>query len=316
MKESKTKIYPGWYYRLSQFFSQHFSCRIRKIPVNARLDCPNRDGTLSDRGCSFCYNPSFSPFLASPGPIREQIMEAVRKLSPKARENTRFLAYFQSYTNTYGNPDILQKMYQEALSLDEIAGSAVSTRPDCISDQVLAMLQEHAKNKHIWLEYGLQSSHDRTLERINRGHTAAQFTDAVERTKGRGIYICAHIILGLPGEGMKEMEETIRFLNRSGIDGVKIHHLQIIKNTSLAEEYFQNQIKTFSYPEYLEILVHLLELLHPSLVIHRLMSEVTDPDLLIAPRWEQGKAQLHQEVERKLKERGSYQGARSGVELS
>ena len=304
---------PGWHYRLSEFFSQHFPFRIRKIPVHAGLDCPNRDGVLSDKGCSFCYNPSFSPFLARPGSIRGQIQAAAERLSPKARENTRFLAYFQSYTNTYGKPALLQKMYQEALSLKEVVGLSISTRPDCISNEVLDLLQEYAEQKHIWLEYGLQSSHDKTLERINRGHTAAQFTEAVERTKSRGIFICAHIILGLPGEGMNEMEETIQFLNRSGIDGVKIHHLQIIKNTELAQEFYNAHIRTFSYQEYLEILVQVLELLSPNLVIHRLMSEVTDPKLLIAPHWEQGKAQLHQEVERMLKNRSSYQGARSGL---
>lgn len=307
------ELFPGWYYRLSQFFSQHFPFRIRKIPVHAGLDCPNRDGTLSGKGCSFCYNPSFSPFLARPGSIREQIKTAAERLSPKARETTRFLAYFQSYTNTYGEPELLQKMYREALSLDEVVGLSISTRPDCISNEVLDMLQDYAEHKHIWLEYGLQSSHDKTLEAINRGHTAAQFTNAVERTKNRGIYICGHMILGLPGEGMKEMEETVRFLNRSGIDGVKIHHLQIIKNTAMAEEFYKSKIKTFSYGEYLEVLVHILEILSPNLVIHRLMSEVTDPKLLIAPHWEQGKAQLHQEVERMLKNRSSYQGARSDI---
>ncbi|MDO9573867.1 MAG: TIGR01212 family radical SAM protein [Candidatus Contubernalis sp.] len=300
----------GWHYRLSEFFSKHFPCRIRKIPVHAGLDCPNRDGTLSHRGCTFCYNPSFSPFLAAPGSIQEQIKASSGRLSPKARKNTRFLAYFQSYTNTYGKINLLQKMYWEALSSDQVIGLSISTRPDCISDEVLDLLEDYAQDKHIWLEYGLQTAHDQTLERINRGHTVAHFTDAVERTKNRGIYICAHIILGLPGEGMEEMQETIKFLNRSQIDGVKIHHLQVIENTAMAEEYSQNKFKVYSFEEYLEILVNVLELMSPHLVIHRLMSEVTDPKLLIAPHWEQGKAQLHQEVEKLLKSRSSFQGAR------
>ncbi|UNC92265.1 TIGR01212 family radical SAM protein [Candidatus Contubernalis alkaliaceticus] len=300
----------GWHYRLSEFFEKHFPFRIRKIPVHAGLDCPNRDGTLSALGCNFCYNPSFSPFLASPGSIQEQIRASYERLSPKGRENTRFLAYFQSYTNTYGKTNLLQKMYREALSSDQVIGLSISTRPDCISDEVLDILEEYAEDKHIWLEYGLQSAHDQTLLRINRGHTAAHFSDAVERTKNRGIFICAHVILGLPGEGMEEIMETVRFLNASQIDGVKIHHLQVIKNTTMAEEYSQNKFKVFSYEEYLEILVNVLELISPHLVIHRLMSEVTDPKLLIAPHWKQGKAQLHQEVEKLLKRRSTFQGVR------
>ncbi len=304
-----SNILPGWYFRLSEFFSRRFSCKVRKIPVHAGTTCPNRDGTISTTGCSFCYNPGFSPATGKDLSISSQIRQARDGLKPAAREKTRFLAYFQSYTNTYGDPYHLISQYKEALQEEGVMGISVSTRPDCIPEEILEYLEETAKQKHVWLEYGLQSAHDHTLEKINRGHDSAAFTRAVERTRNRGIFICAHIILGLPGESWEDMRETIRFLNRSGIDGVKFHHLQVIKNTSLAEEYRKKTIPLFRVEEYLHLLVELLEHLSPELCIHRLMSEVTDPELLIGPRWDLVKTAFHQEVEKELKNRNSCQGS-------
>lgn len=300
----------GWYYRLSEFFARRYPFRVRKVPLDSGMTCPNRDGTLSRRGCTFCYNPGFSPEAGRGRTISRQLASAWEKLGPRGQAKTRFLAYFQSYTNTYGPWEKLEELYREALGAEGVIGLAVATRPDCVTPETLDLLQGYAGDKHVWLEYGLQTAHDPTLVRINRGHTREDFTRALEMTRGRGIFTCAHIILGLPGETRTEMEETIRFLNRSRLDGVKVHHLQVIRNTPLEEEYRRGRVKTLAWEDYLPLLADLLEILHPNTAVHRLVSEVTDPGLLVAPRWDLPKAAFYQELEKELRRRKTYQGAR------
>ncbi len=304
-----SKYSTGWYYRLSEFFSRRFPFKVRKIPVHAGTTCPNRDSTISSRGCSFCYNPGFSYLMERKLPVSSQIQRARRGMGKKTLKKSRFLAYFQTYTNTYGDPSHLISLYKEVLQEEGVTGISVSTRPDCVPDKILDFLEETAKEKHVWIEYGLQSSHDKTLKHINRGHDSAAFTDAVERTMNRGIFICAHIILGLPGENREDMKETIRFINKSSIHGIKFHHLQVMKNTLLAEEYLEEPFPLFTVEEYQQLLVELLEILSPEVCIHRLISEVTDQEILIGPHWDLSKASFHQEVERKLKMRSSHQGS-------
>ncbi len=299
---------PGWYFRLSSFFREKFGERVYKIPLDAGFSCPNRDGTIGREGCTYCYNPSFAPFSNREEPL--SINDQLRKGKKKQRK-ALYLAYFQSYTNTYAPVADLKKLYDTALTDPEIVGLSIATRPDCISEKILDLLESYAARCHLWVEYGLQSAHNSTLQLINRGHNADTFARAVELTKRRGIYVCAHIILGLPGESRDMMLETIDFLNRCGVDGVKFHHLQVIKNTALFNQYQKGGVAVYEKAEdYIPILCDCLEKLDPQVVIHRLASQVVSEDLLVAPHWPEGAGQIANLVEEELKRRGTWQGAR------
>jgi radical SAM protein (TIGR01212 family) len=299
----------GWYYRLSEFFRKRFGRRIYKIPVHAAFTCPNRDGTIGSGGCTFCYNPSFSLAVAQEGiSVREQVEQA-RAQKKKKYPKARFLVYFQSYTNTYGEVEHLRNLYDQALAAaEDIVGLAIATRPDCVNREILDILEGYAKRYHLWLEYGLQSAHNATLDRINRGHDCETFIKAVQETKGRGIFISAHIILGLPGERREQMRQTVELLNRLAVDGVKFHHLQVVKNTPLANDYLRGQVQTLTLDEYIPLICDLLEHLSPRIVVHRLVGETLDHDLLLAPHWEKQKSLIIQDIESELKRRKSYQG--------
>ncbi len=303
---------PGWYYRLSSFFRHKFATPVYKIPLDAGFSCPNRDGSTGNSGCIYCYNPSFAPFSknsdtdSTTASISEQISRGKKK-----KFQAKHLAYFQSYTNTYAPLEQLKELYDEALDDPEVIGLSIATRPDCVTGKTLDLLEEYARRCHLWVEYGLQSAHDQTLEYINRGHNADSFARAVKQTHRRNIYICAHVILGLPGETPAMMLKTIDFLNKLGIDGVKFHHLQVIKNTPLAGLYAQGEISVYDKEEdYIPILCDCLERLAPHIVIHRLASQATTEELLIAPHWAKGAGQIAATVEKELKTRDSYQGCR------
>lgn len=296
---------PGWYYRLSSFFRTKFGETVYKIPLDAGFSCPNRDGTVGTRGCTYCYNPSFSPFS---GDVKVSISAQLQR-GKKKKKQASYLAYFQSYTNTHAPIEKLQALYSEALADPEIIGLSIATRPDCVNEEIIAMLEDYASRCHLWVEYGLQSAHDQTLQLINRGHNRDQFIKAVEMTLDRGIYICAHIILGLPGETPEMMLKTIDLLNQLSIDGVKFHHLQIIKHTPLAKEYEKNRIPIYKNAEdYIPMLCDCLERLSPDIVIHRLASQAASRNLLIAPHWPESAGQIASLVEAELAKRGTYQG--------
>ncbi|MDI6709545.1 MAG: TIGR01212 family radical SAM protein [Bacillota bacterium] len=298
---------PRWY-AFSRFLRERFGRPIYKIPLDAGFTCPNRDGRIGRGGCTFCYNPSFAPAAGSGLTIREQIARgkaALRRRDPRAG----FLAYFQSHTNTYAPPAALRGLFDSALADPEVVGLAVATRPDCAPDPVLDLLEEYTRKRHVWVEYGLQSIHDRTLHIINRGHSAADFIDAVRRTRGRNIFVCAHIILGLPGEDREDFLATARALTALGLDGVKIHHLQVIRRTPLAAAYARGEVRVLSLPEYVPLVCDFLEHLDPRMTIHRLFGEVLCDDLLLAPRWETDKAAIVAAIAAELERRGSRQGA-------
>lgn len=297
------------YYALSTYFRQRFGCRIHKIPVNAGFSCPNRDGTIGRGGCIFCWNPSFSP-VAGCGQVslREQIARG--KVGVKRKDDQKYLVYFQPFTNTYAPVERLRLLYDEALKEPDVVGLCIATRPDCVPDEVLNLLEEYAGRWHIWLELGLQSAHDHTLELINRGHRRCDFEDAVARSQGRGILLCAHVILGLPGESREDMLETAVFLSSQGIHGVKIHHLQVIENTPLAEMYRRGEVGTLNFMEYVELVCDFLEHLRPDIVVHRLVGDVLNSGYLLAPQWNVGKAEVIGAIERELERRNSHQGSK------
>ena len=331
----------GWYFRLSSFFKERFGDRVYKIPVHAGFTCPNRDGSISQKGCVFCYNPGFSPPAyeeRSSGKgltVKEQVrhyqikLEKVNvKRAPGKTDKKdnyyknerdgasssfdvpqkKYLAYFQSYSNTYAPLTKLQDLYEEALSLPGIIGLSIATRPDCLNEKTINLLEGYAKNRHIWLELGLQSAHDQTLNLINRGHTFEQFAEATHKVAGRGINVCAHIINGLPGEDRSHMLKTAVLLNNLPVQGIKFHQLQVVKNTLLENWYNEKKISLLSREEYLEIVCEQLEILNENVVVHRLLSEVFDKNLLIAPHWEIFRGSFSQMVEKELLRRNTHQG--------
>lgn len=264
---------------------------------------------ISEKGCIFCWNPSFSPVAESSLlSLDEQIARG--KAGVKRKEDQKYLVYFQPYTNTYGPVERLRLLYDQALKDPDVIGLCIATRPDCVPDEVLDLLEEYARRWHIWLELGLQSAHDRTLELINRGHTRRDFEDAVARSQGRGFMICVHVILGLPGESRDDMLKTADFLSTQGIHGVKIHHLQVIENTPLAEMYRRGDVKALEFMEYVSLVCDFLEHLRPDIVIHRLVGDVLDSSYLLAPRWGIGKAEVIRAIEKELERRNSHQGSK------
>ncbi|MGQ9511980.1 TIGR01212 family radical SAM protein [Thermodesulfitimonas sp.] len=297
------------YYTFRRFLKERFGGPVRKIPLDAGFGCPNRDGTVGAGGCVFCLNPAFSPFSGCGLTITEQI----HRFKGHQRGPGRYIAYFQAYTNTYAPVAELRRVYEEALADPEVVGLAVATRPDCVPDPVLDLLQSYTDRWMVWVEYGLQSCHDVTLQRINRGHNFATFVDAVARTRGRSIYIGAHVILGLPGETAADMLATAAALNATGVDGVKLHHLQIFKGTPLAAWWLRGEVRTLSVEEYVSLACDFIEELSPAMVILRVVGDVTDDALLLSPRWGISKAAVVARIDRELERRGTRQGSRLGA---
>jgi len=286
-----------------------FGCRVQKITVDAGLTCPNRDGTLSTGGCIYCNvrGPGTGAYLRGLS-IAEQVRQGKDRLSKRYKAK-KFIAYFQSFSNTYAPVETLRRLYEEALTVEGVVGLSIGTRPDCTDEPVLALLTEYTGHYLVWLEYGLQSAHDTTLRRINRGHDRACFRDAVERTRGRGISICAHVILGLPGETREDMLETARFIADLGLDGVKIHLLYVVRGTPLADLYGQGQYRCLEQDEYVDLVCDFLERLPERMVIQRLTGD-PHPEELVAPAWALKKAENLLRIRERLEERNTWQGKR------
>ena len=297
------------YYSFNFFLKNKFPYKVYKIPINANLTCPNMDGKLGTGGCVYCANESFSPNVKSGiKTIKDQVNDGKEFLRNRYGAE-KFIVYFQSYTNTYGKVSLLKEKYEEALDNDDIIGISIGTRPDCVSDEILRLIEKYAKSYHTWVEYGLQSMHDKTLQKINRGHLFKDCKDAVNRTRGLGIFICLHVILGLPDENWNEMMETADEVSRLNIDGIKIHHLYIAKNTALADDYFNNNIKTLPLDEYVPIVVDFLERLSPNVTVQRLMGD-THGKFLISPIWSVNKAKVLELINQEFKKRNSFQGVK------
>ena len=274
------------YTDLSDFFRKFFPYKVQKIPVNAGFTCPNRDGSKGHGGCSYCNNLTFSPdYCNKKYSIREQIKSGIDFFSAKY-PNMRYLAYFQSYTNTYGDTADLMRLYQEALAYPEVCGLIISTRPDCIKDDLLSALSELKKDYFVLIEFGVESTLNRTLRHINRGHLFEDSEDAIRRTADHGIFAGAHLILGLPGESREEMLHHAIRLSALPVTTLKLHHLQIIKGTNMAKEFALNpeMFHLFSLDEYAHLCVEFTERLRKGIVIERFASQ-SPKDLLIAPDW-------------------------------
>ncbi len=295
------------YNSYKDFLVQRFGGRLQKVSVDAGFTCPNRDGLKALGGCTYCNNTSFVPAYCKPGmSIREQVEAGVEYLERRYKAR-QFLAYFQAYSNTYAPLEQLKRLYEPALENPQIKGLVVGTRPDCVDEQKIAYFEQLAKDYYISLEYGLESIFDRTLEALNRGHTFREWVEAVEMTAGRGIHICSHVILGLPGETREQMLETAQVISQHPIDSLKIHHLHIVKKTVLAAQYKRNPFPVFGYREYLDLAVEFLQRLRPDIHIQRLCGE-THPRNLVAPIWGVRPATVMQHIEEALEKEDAWQG--------
>lgn len=258
--------------------------RVQKISIDAGFTCPNRDGRISTGGCTYCDNRTFNPSYCDRNKsIREQLKEGKNFFNRKYSE-MKYLAYFQAFTNTYGSVDLLKKMYEEALQEEDIVGLVIGTRPDCISTPLLDYLEQLSRQTFLIVEYGIESANNDTLRRINRGHTFECSKKAVEMTAERGILTGGHIILGLPGEDREESLRQAPIISSLPLNILKIHQMQIIKGTRLAEEYLQNPFHLYTVEEYVRLIADYISLLRKDLVLERFVSQ-SPPELLIAPRW-------------------------------
>ena len=264
------------YRRYSDYFRSLFGRRVQKLSVDAGFTCPNRDGSLSTGGCTFCNNSAFTPSYCQPAKsIRQQIDEGIDFHRRRYREAAKYLVYFQAYSNTYAPVDILRRRYAEALSHPDVIGIVVGTRPDCVDEERLDLLAALARDRYVAVEYGIESVHDATLRRVNRGHDFAAAVRAVEMTAGRGLHTGAHFILGFPGETDAMILDSAAAINRLPLTTVKFHQLQIMRGTAMAAEYdaHPERFRTWSIEEYIDLMVELLRRLRPDLVVERFAGE-------------------------------------------
>ncbi len=288
-----------------------YGCRVQKISVDAGLTCPNRDGTLSTGGCIYCNDRGSGTGAHAAGlSITKQLLAGQAALSRRYKAK-KFIAYFQSFSNTYAPVARLRRLYGEALAVDGIVGLAVGTRPDCIADPVLDLLAGYAADHLVWVEYGLQSAHDATLALINRGHDAACFRKAVTATHARGLNVCAHVILGLPTEGRSEMLETARFLADLPVAGVKLHLLYVVRGTALERLYRAGDYRCLSQAAYVDLVCDFLERLPARMVIQRLTGDPHRAEL-VAPLWSLRKRETLDLIAAVFAQRDTWQGRRLG----
>lgn len=297
------------YRDFTSYLSESFAFKVQKISVNAGFSCPNRDGSKGRGGCTYCNNKSFSPeYSALIKTVSEQLKEGVEFFSHKYKE-MKYLAYFQSYTNTYDSIDKLINLYEEALAFPNVVGLVVSTRPDCMSKELLDYFEKIKANNFVLIEYGVESTLNKTLERVNRQHTFEESYDTIRNTAERGIPVGAHMILGLPGESYQEILSHATTLSTLPLTTIKIHQLQIIKGTAMAKEYnlLPESFHIFGLDEYIDLCVDFSELLNPDFYIDRFASQ-SPKDMLIAPDWGVKNHELSQKIIKRFGERNTFQG--------
>lgn len=286
--------------------------RVHKIALDAGFTCPNRDGTKGRGGCSFCNNVSFSPDADSRLELAAQIAKA-RTAIAKGTRARKFIAYFQAYTNTYDKIDALEVLYREALKEPDMVGISVGTRPDCVSSDVLDLLDRfRERGLEVWLELGLQSAFDKTLERVNRGHTFAEYQKTAVAARQRGIPLCTHLIVGLPGETEEHCHATLDSVLDTGVDGLKLHPLHVVKHTLLAHQWRQGEYLPLTRDEYIGMATKLIERTPEHIIYHR-VTATAPRDVLLAPAWCAEKWNVLNGIEFELRQRGSHQGCRAGI---
>lgn len=306
-KDKENKIL---YNEYSQFLKRFFPYKVQKISLNAGFTCPNRDGTKGRGGCTYCNNQTFNPeYCSTEKSITQQLHEGKEFFAHKYPD-MKYLAYFQAYTNTYSEIDVLKKKYEEALSVMDIVGLIIGTRPDCMPNELLDYLSELNKSVFVAVEYGAESVNNSTLTRINRGHTYEETIDAVNRTKEKGLITGVHTIVGLPKESKEDIINQAKELSKLPIDTIKLHQLQLIKGTKMALEYKRNPEDFHLYndvEEYIDVVIDYLEHLRPDITVERFTSQ-SPKELLIAPDWGIKNYEFVAKLRKRMAERGSYQG--------
>ena len=295
------------FYDLNTYFRRQFGCRVHKLTVDAGMTCPNRDGTVGRGGCIYCNASGSGTAAHNRGLTITQQLEAAKTAVIRRFKAKKFLAYFQSFSNTYAPVRQLQELYDEALAVSDVVGLSIGTRPDCVDEDKLALLERYAQTHLIWIEYGLQSSHDRTLAAINRGHDVGAFERAIAATADRGIRICVHAILGLPGEDADQIRATADYIARLPIDGLKLHLLYVVRGTAMEDLYRSGRYQCLEREEYAERVCDFIERIPGRVVIQRLTG---DPHWreLVAPLWALEKANNLDLIKQKLTLRDTWQG--------
>ena len=298
------------YYSLDAYCKNRYGAKVYKIALDAGLTCPNRDGTLGNRGCIFCSAGGSGDFAVKPMDSVAIQLKTGQEMFGKKKTGNLFIAYFQAYTNTYGKLEYLSEIYEEALRQPQIVGISIATRPDCLPEKVvdlLITLKNKYPRKDIWVELGLQTIHETTAAYIRRGYKLEVFDTAVANLNAHNIPVIVHVILGLPGETTDMVLQTIQYLNRLPIFGIKLQLLHVLKDTDLATDYLTGKFETLSKEEYMSLLITCLKNLSPDIVIHRLTGD-GPKDLLIAPTWSLYKRDFFNTLHRHLKQTGEYQG--------
>lgn len=287
------------YYSLNSYLKNKYGCKVYKLSLSSGLSCPNRDGKISYGGCIFCSNGGSGEFASScHETIANQIEDAKKRVSDKIK-NGKFIAYFQSFTNTYGEVSYLRKIFTEAINHPDIVALSIGTRPDCLPNEVLELLDELNKIKPVWIELGFQTSNEETARYINRGYTLDVFDSAVNKLNRISVDVIVHIILGLPNETEKDMINTVKYACSKNISGIKLQLLHVLKDTALANDYYLNKFSVLSLEEYTDILAKCITYIPPNVVIHRITGD-GPKSLLIAPEWSGNKKMVLNYINRKF----------------
>ena len=291
------------------WLTSQIGVKVQKISLNAGFTCPNRDGRVGTGGCTYCNNQTFNPDYCAPTKSIAQQLEEGKQFFSRKYPNMKYLAYFQAYTNTYASLADLQAKYEEALSTPDVVGIVIGTRPDCMPPDLLNYLAELNRRTFLVVEYGIESVYDHTLQRINRGHTHAQTVDAIERTAKQGIRVGAHIILGLPQETRDSMMQEAATLSALPLTTLKLHQLQLIRGTRMADEYFANpsDFHLFTADEYIDLVIDFIERLRPDIVLERFVSQ-SPSSLLAVPGWGLKNYEFVEKVRRRMQDRNAHQG--------
>ena len=295
------------YHTLDYFYKNKFKTKVCKISLNAGFSCPNIDGTKSKNGCIYCSKSGSGEYGGNPKEDLKTQFENIKKIMDKKWPNSKYIAYFQARTNTYAKVEVLKEKYEEVLNIKNVIGLSIATRPDCISDECLKYLSKINKKTFLTIELGLQTIHEKTSKVINRCHDLKCFEETLKKLQKENIYTVVHIINGLPGETKEMMIETVKYLNKQNIDGIKIHMLSVLKNTPLEKYYQIKKFPLLTEEEYVDIVCTQLEYLNPKIVIQRLTGD-PDKEELIAPKWLPKKRIVLNDIDKEMKKRNIYQG--------
>lgn len=296
------------YNDFSTWLRHQLGCKVQKISIDAGFSCPNRDGTLATGGCVFCDNKAFSPaYCRGNKSVKRQVEDGISFFKRKYND-MKYLAYFQAFTNTYAPVEHLKSLYEEALSVEDVVGIVIGTRPDCVSDDILNYLEELNRQTFMIVEYGIESTDNEMLKRINRGHTYECSVRAIERTKERDILVGGHVILGLPGMTEEDCIREVERLNNTQLDILKLHQLQVVKDTRLAEEYLEKPFKVFNIDEYIRLVATLIQHIRPDMILDRFISQ-SPAEMLIAPKWGIKNYEFANALDNYLAKNNIYQGA-------